>query len=172
MRNNSSETNTGLIGFGPWPRKCNWSISNTTVLLEAVLLNGGRGDYILVAENHDANFVIVGRHLANHGYRVMRALPGDTAAELAAVNRFDLVLMDMEMPEINGLVAARLIRQNELRSGGLKKPILAMTAKAEVGCRERCLDAGCTGFVPKPIRKHELMSAVSRTLFESRVRAL
>ena len=69
----------------------------------------GAGE-ILVAEDNDDNFAIVERHLTNQGYRVERAVNGIAAVAAAARRRFDLVLMDVEMPEMDGLKATRLIR--------------------------------------------------------------
>jgi len=77
--------------------------------------------------------------------------------------RFDLVLMDVEMPELDGLEATVQIRRQE-RSDGRRLPILAMTAHAMKGDRERCLAAGMDGYVAKPVQAHELYQAIAQLL--------
>lgn len=126
---------------------------------------------ILVAEDNDDNFAIVQRHLNNRGYRVERAVNGREASEVAARHRFDLILMDVEMPEMDGFEATRLIRDSEerngLAAGGRRVPILALTAHAVKGYRERCLQSGCTGYLAKPVRKQTLLDAVADALTDS-----
>jgi len=83
------------------------------------------------------------------------------AAALAVLENtvFDLILMDVQMPGIDGLTATTLIRQRETTSGR-HTPILAMTAHAMKGDRERCLDAGMDGYLVKPVQAAELFSAI------------
>ena len=119
---------------------------------------------ILVVEDNDDNFLIVQRHLTKNGYAVERALNGRAAVDLAASCAFDLILMDVEMPEMDGLQATQHIRAAELRQGSPATPILALTAHAVMGYRERCLAVGCTGYLAKPARKQELLDAVAALL--------
>ena len=81
---------------------------------------------------------------------------------MAAVDResFDLILMDIQMPEMDGLEATAAIRAKEIPAG-LHTPIIAMTAHALKGDRERCLEAGMDGYVTKPIRPQDLYQAVA-----------
>ena len=96
------------------------------------------------------------------GVHVDVANNGKVAVELATANSYDLILMDVQMPEMNGYDATRTIRA--LPGGKSRTPIIAMTAnvmKAEV---ERCTEAGMNGFVPKPFKREELMNAIRSVL--------
>jgi CheY-like chemotaxis protein len=111
---------------------------------------------ILLAEDNIVNQKLVVSLLAKQGCDVFLAQSGKEA--LAAFDRdpFDLVLMDVEMPEMDGLEATRRIRQHEAHTGR-HVPIVAMTAHAMKGDRERCLDTGMDGYLAKPIRASELV---------------
>ncbi len=124
---------------------------------------------ILVVEDNDDNFAIIHRHLTNNGYRVERAANGKQAVDAVTSQRFDLILMDIEMPEMDGLQATRLIRAGELTGSRTPVPILAVTAHAVRGYRERCLQAGCTGYLTKPVRKEALFDAVTSALAEAQM---
>lgn len=121
--------------------------------------SAGAAGHILVAEDNDDNFAIVERHLANQGYRVERAVNGLRAVESAARTPFDLILMDVKMSKMDGLEATRLIR-----AGGSTVPIVALTAHAVMGYRERCLVVGFTGYLAKPVRKRELLEGVAAAM--------
>ena len=98
--------------------------------------------------------------LENEGYSAVVVTTGREA--LAALEResFDLVLMDVQMPDMDGFEATSSIRARE-RFTGTRTPILAMTAHAMHGDRDKCLAAGMDAYVSKPIRKSELMSAIA-----------
>ena len=100
-------------------------------------------------------------HRANHA--VVVANNGREAVELVAQQRFDVVLMDVQMPEMDGLEATRHIRAAE-DSGQPRVPIIAMTAHAMTGDREQCLNAGMDHYVTKPIRVHVLFEAIRSVL--------
>jgi signal transduction histidine kinase/ActR/RegA family two-component response regulator len=110
---------------------------------------------ILVAEDNTVNQKIALRMLEKRGHRVTLALNGREAVALVRDRAFDIVLMDVQMPVMDGLEATRLIREF---NAGL--PIVAMTAHAMDGDRERCLDAGMNGYTSKPIRPDELFAAI------------
>ncbi len=116
---------------------------------------------LLVAEDNDANFAIIERHLTNAGYRVDRAANGRLAVEAARQVRYHLVLMDVEMPEMDGLTATAGIREEEALRNLPPVPIVALTAHAVQGYRERCLAAGCSGYLAKPVRKPMLLETVA-----------
>ena len=77
-------------------------------------------------------------------------------------DEFDLILMDLQMPEMGGIEATGMIRAVEGRKGGVRIPIIALTAHAMQGDRERCLEAAMDGYVSKPIRRPELFAEISR----------
>ena len=93
--------------------------------------------------------------LEKKGCRVTTASNGHEAIEAAEKTRFDLILMDVRMPEMDGLAATAQIRERE-RVTGMHVPVLAITANAMGGDRERCLQCGMDGYVPKPFKADEL----------------
>jgi len=120
---------------------------------------------ILLAEDNPINQKMAVRMLEKYGHQVTVAENGkEVLARLEAEN-FDLVLMDVQMPEMDGLQATRIIRQLELGSGR-HIPIVAMTAHAMHGDRELCLEAGMDGYVSKPVRWDQLRQEVHRVFHE------
>jgi CheY-like chemotaxis protein len=101
--------------------------------------------------------------LEPHGHMV--ELAGNGRLALAALERqdFDLVLMDVQMPEMDGFEATAAIRARE-RESGRRVPIVAMTAHAMKGDRERCLAAGMDAYVAKPVAKRDLLEAIARVV--------
>ena len=118
---------------------------------------------ILLAEDNLVNQTLALRLLEKRGYVVV--VSGDGQAALAALEKdsFDLVLMDIQMPGMDGFEATSAIREKEKRTGG-HIPIVAMTAHALKGDQERCIAAGMDGYVSKPIRTSELFSAIESLL--------
>ena len=114
---------------------------------------------ILVAEDNPVNQRVASHMLNKLGYRCDIASNGKEAVEMLAQLPYDLVLMDCQMPEVDGYTATRRIRQHE-EQGGHHTPIIAMTANAMREDRARCLDAGMDGFIPKPIALEELETAL------------
>ena len=114
---------------------------------------------ILLAEDNAVNQKLAMRLLANRGHSVTVAGDGGEAVALAAGGSFDVILMDVHMPEMDGFEATRRIREAQRATGG-HVPILAMTACAMAGDREKCLNAGMDGYIEKPINRAKLMSAV------------
>ncbi len=125
------------------------------------------GSRILIVEDHDVNYAILERHLTRNGYSVTRAENGSLAVEAAARQNYNLILMDLEMPEMDGLEATRQIRLHETLSGTPRIPIVAVTAHALLGYREKCLQSGCTGYMAKPVRKDILLATVATALSAS-----
>jgi CheY-like chemotaxis protein len=118
---------------------------------------------ILLAEDNPVNQKFAMRLLENAGHTVTVASDGRRAVTLWGAEPFDLILMDVQMPELDGLDATREIRANEAASGK-HIPIIAMTANAMAGDRELCIDAGMDGYVAKPVKKASLFSEMSRVL--------
>ncbi|MBA2849139.1 response regulator [Thermosulfuriphilus ammonigenes] len=120
---------------------------------------GGRK--ILVAEDNPDNQYFIEEILKRHGFKIIRALNGREAIELASLERPDLILMDIQMPEISGLEAGQLIR----RLPGLEDvPIIALTAKAMAGDREKILASGCNDYIAKPFVPEDLINVVYKWL--------
>ncbi len=115
---------------------------------------------ILLAEDNPVNQKLALALLGKQGHRLVVAENGALAVKLSAEREFDLILMDLQMPEMDGLEATAEIRRRE--AGGSKHvPIIAMTANAMSGDRERCLAAGMDGYVSKPIRIDQLLAAIA-----------
>jgi CheY-like chemotaxis protein len=115
---------------------------------------------ILLAEDNRINQTVAIRTLEKMGHSVVLATDGREALSLLKAERFDLVLMDIQMPEMDGLTATREIRNGEKRTGS-HIPIIAMTAHNMSGDRERCLESGMDGYVAKPIKFQELAEAIA-----------
>ena len=125
----------------------------------------GRPLRILLAEDNIVNQRLAIRLLERRGHQVTTVGNGREAVIAATVPdaQFDLVLMDVQMPEMNGLEATAAIRQHE-QAFGIRLPIIALTAHAMKGDRERCLDAGMDGYVSKPIAADALFAVVAEVL--------
>jgi two-component system, sensor histidine kinase and response regulator len=108
---------------------------------------------ILLADDNDTNRLLARTILVDEGFLVDEALTGATALDAAARMAYDLILMDVSMPEMDGLTATRAIRKLPGRAGSV--PILAMTAHAMPGDRERCLAAGMDDHIAKPVNSGE-----------------
>jgi two-component system sensor histidine kinase/response regulator len=116
---------------------------------------------ILLAEDNTVNQVLAVRLLEKRGHRVTVAGNGKEALAALEKDSFDLVLMDVQMPEMDGFEATAAIREIEKTSGN-HLPVIAMTAHAMAGDRERCLEAGMDDYIAKPIRPQELEELLKR----------
>jgi len=115
------------------------------------------GEQILVVEDNEKNMKLLRDVLQAKGYRTLEAITGGQAVELATGHAPDLVLMDIELPDIDGVEALRLLRADERT---VSIPVLALTAQAMHGDRERFLAAGFDGYVSKPVNIVELVGTV------------
>ena len=125
---------------------------------------------ILLVEDNPVNQAVATQFLEKRGHQVFVAGNGRVALEVLEKQTPDLVLMDVQMPEMDGLQATAAIRKGELESGN-HMPIIAMTAHAMSGDKERCLEAGMDGYVSKPLRVDNLFPTIEevlRTLAESK----
>lgn len=117
---------------------------------------------VLLAEDNAVNQLLATRLLEKRGHRV--AVAGNGREALAAIDRenFDLVFMDVQMPEMDGLEATRAIREKEEKVAGNHLPVIALTAHAMKGDQERCMEAGMDGYLSKPIRSQELDEVLAK----------
>jgi CheY-like chemotaxis protein len=113
-----------------------------------------------LVEDHPDNRTITLAYLQDTPYRAEIAENGAIACEKFTAGRFDLVLMDRQMPVMDGLTATREIREWERANGRPPTPIIAFTASALKGDREKCLAAGCTAYLTKPIKQEALLQAI------------
>jgi CheY-like chemotaxis protein len=116
---------------------------------------------ILLAEDNAVNQLLASRMLEKRGHHVVIVGNGQAALEQLEFETFDLILMDIQMPGIDGFEATARIRRMEATTG-THLPIVAMTAHAMEGDRERCLAAGMDGYIAKPIRAEDLVDAIEK----------
>jgi two-component system cell cycle response regulator DivK len=115
------------------------------------------GEQILVVEDNELNMKLLRDVLFATGYRTLEATTGADAVDLASANVPDLVLMDIQLPDFDGVQALHRLRANE-RTAAI--PVLAVTAQAMQGDRQEFLAAGFDGYVSKPVNVRELIAAV------------
>jgi signal transduction histidine kinase/ActR/RegA family two-component response regulator len=137
------EAQSGEIPVGPGPMK------------------PSRPMRILVAEDNEVNRVLIERVLERSGHRVMTVTNGLAALAALEDRSFDAVLMDVHMPDMDGLEATRELRKRESKRGG-HMPVIALTALAIKGDAERCLDAGMDAYLSKPLKKEDLFALLAQ----------
>ncbi len=146
--------------------------SSLALVTRHTLRESARKLRILVAEDNAVNQAVILRVLQKMGHAPVLAQTGKEAVQLASTEQFDVVFMDVQMPEMDGLAATAAIRENETGSrtvaatgGGTKTgprlPIFAMTAHAMTGDRDRCLEAGMDGYITKPVRFGDIEQALA-----------
>lgn len=116
---------------------------------------------ILCVEDNPQNMRLVRKILKHAGYEVLEAMDGLSGVALAEKERPDLILMDINLPDIDGLEATDRIKSNEEL---VHIPIVALTANAMYGDEERILAAGCDGYIAKPVSKKQLIAVVGEFL--------
>jgi signal transduction histidine kinase/CheY-like chemotaxis protein len=126
------------------------------------------GRRILVAEDHRVNWLLMERLLTRRGHHADNAPDGAAAVAMTATGAYDLVLMDCQMPTMDGYEATQAIRRREQAAGGGRRlPIVAMTADATTPARERCLAAGMDDYLAKPVDQRLLDAVLARWLVAS-----
>lgn len=116
---------------------------------------------ILYIEDNPLNMRLVRKLLKSFGYDMVEAMDGHTGLHLASTAKPDLILLDINLPDIDGLeIAAKLKNSADLAH----IPVIALTANAMHGDRERCIAAGCDGYLAKPVSRLELKNIVSHFL--------
>lgn len=113
---------------------------------------------ILVVEDNAMNLELVSDVLEAHGYQVIQADTGQKALEIAGREQPDLILMDIQLPEMDGLEVTRLLKENEQTS---HIRVIALTAHAMRGDEERAREAGCSGYIAKPINTREFAAVIA-----------
>ncbi len=116
---------------------------------------------VLVAEDHAVNQIVATRMLSRLGCNARIVDGGQAALDALSTDTFDVVLMDCQMPGMDGYEATRLLRERE-RDGGRRTPVIAMTANAMQGDREVCLTAGMDDYIAKPVRMEELAAMLEQ----------
>ena len=144
------------------PGRRPWSECMRTPKQEQAPLPSLAGARILLVEDGDTNRKLIGLVLRRVGVQVTTAENGQVGAELAMHDPFDLILMDMQMPVMDGYTATALLRQQ-----GIAVPIIALTAHAMKGDEDKCLAAGCSGYVTKPVDADVLVQTVAEMLAAS-----
>jgi two-component system, sensor histidine kinase len=119
---------------------------------------------VLLVEDNDVNRMVAEHMLEAAGLTVISAVNGEDALHKLAQHRFDCVLMDVQMPVLDGLEAVRRYREHERVAGLAHLPIIALTANALPGERERCIEAGMDDYLAKPFQRARLLSLVARHL--------
>ncbi|GBE57110.1 polar-differentiation response regulator DivK [bacterium BMS3Abin01] len=112
---------------------------------------------ILVVEDNEMNLELVTDILEAEGYEVIQAANGNDALESANSQQPDLILMDIQLPEMDGLEVTRLLKSNESTR---QIKVVALTAHAMRGDEEKARSAGCSGYIPKPINTREFASVI------------
>jgi CheY-like chemotaxis protein len=121
-----------------------------------------RAAHVLLVEDNAVNQRVATVLLERRGHHVRLAQNGIEALDALVDGRFDVILMDMQMPLMDGLEATREIRKREIAAGVARTPIIAMTANAMQGDREICIEAGMDDYVSKPIRADLMYEALDR----------
>lgn len=116
---------------------------------------------ILYIEDNEQNLYLVRFILEKNGYEVLSALDGREGIDLAAAVMPDLILLDIQLPQMDGYTVARALRQNPDLAG---TPIVAVTSYAMAGDREKAIEAGCNGYIEKPINPDTFMQQVEQHL--------
>jgi CheY-like chemotaxis protein len=142
---------------------CDNVVKQTPVITRYTLREGRLPLRILLAEDNLVNQKLASRLLENQGHMVVVAADGAQALDTLEKQSFDLVLMDAQMPVMDGFETTAAIRRLE-QSTRAHIPIIAMTAHAMVGDRQRCLQAGMDGYIAKPVHAHELFETIETVL--------
>jgi two-component system cell cycle response regulator DivK len=117
------------------------------------------GSLVLVVEDNEKNMKLFRDVLQAKGYRTLEATTGERALTLAAEHAPDLILMDIQLPGMDGVTALGRLRENDATAG---TTVVALTAQAMQGDRERFLEAGFDGYISKPVNVREFIDAVRR----------
>src|SRR5450432_747699 len=121
---------------------------------------------LLIVEDNEENRDALSRRLQRRGFEVLLAADGKAGVEMAKTEKPDLILMDMNMPELDGWEATRQIKAEESMHD---VPVIALTAHAMSGDRERAIEAGCTDYHTKPIEFPKLLAQIEAILQDKKI---
>ena len=144
-------------------------LKNRSVLIDSVLPGEYNDVRILLVEDNPVNQLVATEVLNISGFFVDKAINGIEAVKAVKRNTYDVILMDIQMPQMDGLQATRIIRK-KLNMHDL--PIIAMTAHAMQGDRDKCFDAGMNGYIAKPIDRRELFAVLRQNIPEVKLTRL
>jgi len=145
-----------VLGLEAEERRERWPVTRQQISEEQARLA------LLVVDDVEVNRMVARVILERMGHDVTLAESGRESLDLLATRTFDAVFMDVQMPEMDGLQATAAIRAREASSGGRRLPIIAMTAYALMGDRDRCLGAGMDGYVIKPVKPEKIRDALEQ----------
>ncbi|MGA2624829.1 MAG: response regulator [Bacteroidota bacterium] len=114
---------------------------------------------ILIVEDNEKNMYLMSFILTNSGHEIVKCCTGEEAVEIAVKEKPDMVIMDIQLPGIDGLEATRRIRASE---GGGNLPIVAVTSYAMTGDKEGVMAAGCNGYIEKPINPETFIAEIQK----------
>lgn len=117
----------------------------------------------LIIEDNQDNMVLITRLLQKAGYMTLEAVTGREGFEMALRQRPDFILLDIQLPDIMGTEVLKLIRESEI---GVSIPVIAVTSYAMAGDRERLLEAGCDGYLEKPIDPKQIIQQIKKIIGE------
>jgi CheY-like chemotaxis protein len=126
-----------------------------------------QGKKVLLAEDNHINAIVITRYLTKWGMIVDLATDGLTCVGKAVVNHYDIILMDMQMPEMDGVDAAKEIRRNDINQTGKTIPIIAITANSGEQYEKEILAAGMNGLIHKPFEPSEMKETLIKILATS-----
>jgi two-component system cell cycle response regulator DivK len=157
---NGRERRTGCSGSGEWG--VGREVMSADTQAKASALGGGPGvKRVLIVEDNDLNMKLFHDLLEAHGYATLQTKDGMEALRIARQHRPDLILMDIQLPEVSGLEVTKWIKEDdELKS----IPVIAVTAFAMKGDEEKIRDGGCEDYIAKPISVAKFLETVQRFL--------
>jgi two-component system cell cycle response regulator DivK len=123
------------------------------------------GKIILIVEDDPLNMKLFQELLQVNGYATLETKDGEQGIEMAREKQPDLILMDIQMPVMDGLEATRILKSDPVTAG---IPIIALTSAAMAGDREKAIQAGCDGFMSKPVDIHDFLEMVANELHDKK----
>jgi len=123
------------------------------------------GEKILIVDDNPMNMELTSDLLEQHGFQVLQAESAKTGIEIAISKKPDLILMDINLPGMDGIEATKILRKN---TATMNIPVVAITAHAMEGDKEKILKAGCVGYVPKPINTREFPLIIKKFLMNNK----